>query len=58
MESTRRSTFSCSPTLLVFLAALVWYAGGLALMLKGRELLIEADALKTYFFSRVMDNTQ
>jgi hypothetical protein len=47
MESTRRYDFSCSPTLLVVMAALVWYAGGIALLFKGRELLIEAYALKT-----------
>ncbi len=40
---------AASPTLLKVLAAAVWYAGGIALLLKGRELLIEAGTLRPGF---------
>jgi hypothetical protein len=46
MDSARRPPLAASPTLLIIMAALVWYAGGFALLLKGRELLIEALTLR------------
>jgi hypothetical protein len=38
--------FVVSARSLKILAALIWYIGGIMLILKGRSLLIEADALK------------
>lgn len=40
-----RQAFSVSARSLNILAALVWYIGGLVLLLKGRSLLVEAEAL-------------
>ena len=45
-DKSKRPLFAASPKSLKILAALIWYAGGVVLLLKGRELLIEAEGLR------------
>lgn len=45
-DTSNRPLLAASPQKLKTVAALIWYAGGFVLLLKGRELLVEAEGLR------------